>query len=351
MKKWHKRTLCILALGIAGTVCLAYRPAFCEDSAGTALLMPETVERELGKHDDTQGISFWLSWDFKNHPKGVLLQGAEDAFQQVKPAHWDIQVRSENGKMKVLYNTPVLQAENPTSHVETTYCAYFLPPTLHYLPNSSLAATHLLHLCCNVTITPSWWQKPIHTEATLVLEINPSLGSVDIVAEPRVYRHRDETYRLITEGTTPTLPNRYCGTEREQALQHLLYEFADAALHADEKALAAYYIKAEAAVARLCTADKEWPHCWEEAAAEAERGAQLVELTLTRIQENNCFALPELADFINGSIFSRIFGNQIKIRENYFGNDFGLGNGVEDIEFEIIIEEIIDEETPTEEKN
>lgn len=351
MKKWHKRTLCILALGVAGMVCLAYRPSFCDNVARTAPYMPQTAECVLSKHDDAQGMSFKLSWDFSNHPKGVLLQGADDAFALLQDARWDIEVRTEQGKMKVSYNTPVLQAEDSTCYVSTEYCAYFLPPTLHYLPNGNIAATHILHLRCDVTITPSWWQEPIHSEATLALAINPTLGSVDIETEPRVYRHKDETYRLIAEGATPDLPNRYCGTEREQALQHLLYEFADAALHADEEALAAYYIKAEAAVARLCAADKEWPHCWEEAAAEAERGAQLVELTLTRIQEYNSFALPELADFINGPIFSRIFGNQIKIRENYFGDDFGLGSGIEDIEFEIITEEITDKETQTQEKN
>lgn len=340
MKKWHKRTLCILALGIAGTVALAYRPAFCKDGAEWLTYLPTSPEISLTEHDHAQGMSFQFSWDFTKHPTGVLLQGdvEADAFSHLKEAQWDIQVHTEQDRMKVRYNTPALHSVDPTCQVDTKYYAYFQYPSIHYLPNGNMATTHRLYLCCDVTITPSWWQKKTQTTAILVLAINPTLGSVDIETAPRVYQHKEKNYRLITKGTEPALPSRYCGTERERALQYLLYEFADAALNADSKALEAYYAKAAEDVARLSEPNKEWPACWEEASAEAERGAQLIELTLTKLQEHNCYDMQELADFINGPVFARIFGTGLQKREKIdFGENFESNSG--GIEFEILTEE------------
>ncbi len=336
MKRWHKRTACILVLGVLGVSALAYRPALIEDSAGKSKHAMATPATFLTEHDDAQGINLHYTWDLGNHPVGTMLTGdlQPDAFSLLQPARWEIDIYTEHGELKANYTTPVLKAKDTTCAVQTEYGVYFGIPTLHYLPNGNMVAEHPLHLVCHVCITPPFWQKPICTTAGQILLLNPTLGSVD-TEEPLSL---SKSQKIITEGPTADIPARYYGTEREKAVQYLLYEFADAAYHADLDRLRNFFHRAEQYTGQHTTADKEWPACWEEAAAQAERAAQLVEVTLTHLQENNCYDLQELADFINGPVFARIFGNQLKKREKIdFGSDFGTG--LENLEFEIITEE------------
>lgn len=333
MKRWHKRTLCILALGVAGLVALAYRPAFCRDCAEKNKFLRDAVS-ELSKHDDAQGINLHYTWNLTRHPNGTLLMGdtQPDAFRMLQHATWDIDIRTQNGKMEATYNTPVLHAQDSTHLVKTEYRAYFTRPTLRYTPNGNIAAEHRLHLSCQVSITPCFWGKPICTSATQILRIIPNMGAVDLES---AYYTAD---KIVTENADADLPALYYGTEREKALQYLLYELADCVYSHNTAGLHEYISKATEYVEQLTTADADWPHCWEEGAAEAKRAAQLIEPTLTYLQEVNCLDSQELADFVNGPVFARIFGTELKKREtNGLLDDFG--NGTDNIDFEIITEE------------
>ncbi len=333
MKRWHKRTLCILALGVAGLVALAYRPAFCRDSAEKSMYLKDAVS-ELSKYDTPQGINLHYTWNLTRHPNGTLLMGdtQPDAFRMLQHATWNIDIRTQNGKMEASYNTPVLHAQDSTHRVKTEYRAYFTRPTLRYTPNGNIAAEHRLHLCCQVTITPCFWGKPICTSATQILRIIPNMGAVDLES---AYYAADQ---VVTENTEADLPALCYGTEREKALQYLLYELADLIYSHNTAGLHEYIEKATEYVEKLTTADAAWPHCWEEGAAEAKRAAQLIEPTLTYLQEVNCLESQELADFVNGPVFARIFGTELKQRENNgLLDDFC--SGTDNIDFEIITEE------------
>lgn len=131
MKRWHKRTLCILVLGVAGLVALAYRPAFCRDCAEKNKFLRDAVS-ELSKHDNAQGINLHYTWHLTKHPNGTLLMGdtQPDAFSMLQHATWDIDIRTQNGKIEATCNTPVLHAQDSTHLVKTEYRAYFTRPTL-----------------------------------------------------------------------------------------------------------------------------------------------------------------------------------------------------------------------------
>ena len=336
MKKWHIRTLCILALGVVGLVALAYRPAFETDLAEIPPFCENTAIK-LSQHDGNNDICFEYRWDLSKCSKGTILSGElqQNAFDLIQPAEWVIKVYTENGQLKANASAPVLHAKDTTHSVKTRYFTYFKPPTLHYSPNGNRIAEHRLHLCCEITITPTWWRSPITTKAEQILSIYPTLGCADIIT-PSLDKEHNKL--IITDGEEAKLPARFCGSKREQILQYLLYEFADAALSADTTRLQKFYANAQMYVEQLTTAGKEWPYCWEEAATQARRGAQLIEQTLTIIQHHNCYDMQELADFINGPIFARIFGTQLKKREQInFGNDFDFNS--QDIDFEIISEE------------
>ncbi|MBE6418875.1 MAG: hypothetical protein E7031_01960 [Akkermansiaceae bacterium] len=337
MKKWHKRTLCILALGIVGLMALAYRTAFEEDTAEHPEYY-QTPSTKLSRHDGSNDIRFEYRWQLNKSPRGTVLRGClqPDAFSIIQPAEWNIKVYTQDGQLRADVDTPVLHATDTTQKVETVYYAYFSAPTLYYSPNGTLVAEHSLHLCCDVTITPAWWRTPIHTRAEQIIRINPTLGCADLVCHTQ--KNANGSEKIVLDAEEAKLPARFCGTKREQILQFLLYEFADAAQSADSARLQQFYQCAQSYTEQLTTPDKAWPDCWEEASAQARRGAQLIEPTLAIIQNNNCYNMQELADFINGPIFARIFGNQLKKREEIdFGDDFAEESN--NIDFEIITEE------------
>ena len=60
--------------------------------------------------------------------------------------------------------------------------------------------------------------------------------------------------------------------------------------------------------------------------------------------------MQELADFINGAVFARIFGTQLKKREKVDWND-DFGTGVDNIDFEIITEEEFHNDEAVDKKN
>ena len=119
MKKWHIRTLCILALGAVGLVALAYRPAFETDLAE----MPPFCENpsiKLSRHDGNNDISFEYRWDLSKSPSGTLLSGdiQPDAFSLIQPAEWVIKVYTEKGQLKAAANNPIIHATNSTYSVK-----------------------------------------------------------------------------------------------------------------------------------------------------------------------------------------------------------------------------------------
>ena len=356
MKRWHKRTACILTLGILGLAALAYRPAFC---ANTAAAFPyfEPPAKKLSEHDGNQELNIEYRWDISNPPRGTVLTGdlASAAQSLLQAAEWSIRIYTEDGQLKAEYDTPLLQPKDKTSMVQTYYGAYFsgllsgLPP-FHYTPNGKIEAQHYLHLICRITVTPALWQQPIQTTVEQTLSINIPQGTVDLISQEIDYSYNNAHRMVVKNGEEAKLPARFCGTHREQVLQLLLYEFADAALSADADRLQQYYSLAETYTGQLTDADKPWPDCWEEASGEAQRAAQLVENTLTILQENNCYEMQELADFINGAVFARIFGTQLKKREKVDWND-DFGTGVDNIDFEIITEDKFYNDEAVDKKN
>lgn len=333
-----------MTLGILGVAALAYRPAFCSN---TAAAFPdfESPAKTLTEHDGNHELNIEYRWDISNPPRGTVLTGdlSPAAQSLLQATEWRVRIYTEDGQLKAEYDTPLLQAKDKTSMVKTDYGAYFsgllsgLPP-FHYTPNGKIEAQHYLHLICRVTVTPSLWQPCIQTTVEQTLSINIPQGTVDLISPENGYSYNNLHRTVVKNGEEAKLPARFCGTQREQIVQLLLYEFADAALSADAARLQQFYRLAENYTTQLTTADKAWPDCWEEAAGEAQRASQLVENTLTILQENNCYELQELADFINGPVFARIFGTQLKKREKIDLND-DFGTGVDNIDFEIITEE------------
>lgn len=342
MKKWHKRTITILILGIAGTAALGLNPMFTDDTAG----MYNGAFRnysELSPDERNSSMQFDYTWKLTDHPNHTVLEGdvSHHAFLLLKDAEWKFRIHTENGKLKVDYNTPVLQAQDDAMHCDTKYAVDFSGTTVRRRPNGEFVLEHHLYLTCDVTLTPTFWRKPINTIARQHLVIDVAQGTADLYE----YAQSDlaRNMHIVKDNKPAVLPSRYCGTEREQAIQHLLYDFSDLCKNPDKHLLQQYQSRAEQYISRLCSADKAWPDCWEEAAPEALRAAQLIEQTISELHKNDYYGSDELKNFIDSEIFTRIFGAEFTL-DDKSELDFGFGSGTDNIEFEFIEESTEDKQ-------
>ena len=334
MKKWHKRTFTILILGAAATVALGLNPMFTEDSAG---MYKGTFRNYSELNDFDQGVEmqFDYTWKLTDPPNLTILEGdtENNAFRQLKDAEWKFRIRTDNGKLKVDYDTPLLQAQDDMVQTSTKYAVDFCGTTMRRRPNGTYVTEHHLYLCCDVTLTPTFWRKPINTIARQHIIIDVAQGTADLYE----YSADDlaTNMQIVSGGKQAALPSRYCGTEKEQALQHLLYDFADLCKNPTPSLIEAYKMRAEQYLAKHCTADKAWPDCWEEAAPEAKRAAQLIEQTITELYKNDYYGSEEIKAFIDSETFTRIFGKEFTLNDKS-ELDFGFGSGTDNIKFEII---------------
>lgn len=313
MKKWKERTLFILGLGIVGILSLAVRPAFHADRGNDIAAPANKVHDLQEKFDKNLAFSCDYVWDFSHHPTHTVLMGdlEPDAFSLLEDAQWRIHLETKDGELHVSYDQPVLHAKNRMSQVRADYLSYFVFPHLYRLmPDGQIHVEYNIFLLCEVTITPSFWGKPIHTFAIQNLMVDIMDASVDVTAPKIPARFgKDLPYKKLEQGAVAKLPSRYCGSPAEQGMTQVLYMLSDirvpfsAGFQAEKvRALA------EKTVSLYADASKPWPDCWGDDADVARRLSQRVVPTLLRLQEKDCYKSQPLADFINSPVFARIFG-------------------------------------------
>lgn len=350
MKRWHKRSVIILLLGIAGIIALGLRPSV-EPPTARALTAKPYAEIPLPAHYVTGDLRITYRWQLTEPPRHTVLRGSlqKNVFDMVTPTEWEITIQAKDGKLTAEYTTPTLPAKAPTHTTNTQYHAYFGTPVQYYLPNGASALKYYLYLHCQSTLTPSFWQTPLCTSASQILCLDVAQGTADLVIQHAT--QENESCRIVQNGPTPHLPARFCGTEREQAVQRLLYDFANAAHNASKSHLFRIFVQqAEASVQQYTTANKPWPKCWEEAAAEATRAAKLIEPTVQELHRHHYYGSEPLKEFIFGPTFARIFGNTFELQQDANPIDV-FGTGTENIIFEEIPAESFTESDENSEKN
>lgn len=343
MKKWHWRTIIILAMGVAGTAAIGLQPMF-RDNTAEIVTTEQLAVSPLTTHDHGQSINFEYKWSTADLPTHTEVYGnlTPSAFNKIQPITWNFRVYTEDGELKVKHDTPVPIPLSNMDNAKAEYAVYFIGNTLHRRPNGSMVAEHRLCLECELTVTPSFWGKPLCTVLRQSLVIDVAQGTVDLEEPQHIFTTPGTV--VITKGSTPTLPSRYCGTPREQAIQKLLYEFADLCKNPTEHKLNAFADKAQQNIDTYCTPDKAWPDCWEEAAGEAQRASRLIEDTVSQLYHADFYNSPLLTDFIASPAFARIFGEEFTLQDDN-GINSEFGTGTENIEFEFIPAE----NTPTNE--
>lgn len=323
MKKWQVRSLVIIILGILGMVALAFRPALVPDAAVWETETPQGLVLRPQYDENRAEWEEEYRWELKNSPTHTVFlhERGVDAFTLLEgnPA-WVLRFKVHNG-------TAVLDGDLPELHCSTPHCqlhAHFsvFPSgtgTLR-LPNGKVHFQRKFLLVCELLVTPSCWGEPLHSIAAQQMVVDFHDNAMDLVEPQLPHAFTRGMQRVDVVSAHPTgLPERFCGNACERELTRYLYQLAAI----DRKAAAELLLpRLEARGQELidCFADtaKPWPDCWGDAADTARTNARRIIPLLMQFKEAHAHGSQRLADFVNGPVFSRIFGEplmEIKLQE------------------------------------
>ncbi len=332
MKKWAKRSLVILTLGVLGTVAFALRPAFIPDASEAVGGATQSVPARIrDARDALAPLDIRYTWDLRAHPSGTLVMGAQepDAFALLREARWPIRLRQQGGTLTVEAGEPVFQAADGLSSVRTRFHVLHAGRGLQRMPNGRDHILYHVVLICDVSVQPPFWQPAQRTLAMQELVLDLVDGAVDLDPTPQAGFTRAPWVkgrpfpmqpvgalppcRLISSGAPTGLPERYCGSPRQRQLTRLVYTMADLVDGGQVRFLMPGLRRgARELVELLPEPAAPWPQCWGSEAAMAEQLSQRMVPVLEYLEEHDCFGSQELADFINGEDFGRLFGGTVE---------------------------------------
>jgi hypothetical protein len=133
--------------------------------------------------------------------------------------------------------------------------------------------------------------------------------------------------------TIPATTQPVCtGSARQQCLSALTHELICLSQQANAVAISNFIQHAKQANTTHTDATLPWPSCWQEAEEDARNASAQIQDAILAIRNNNYHDSAELADFIAGECFSRIFGSAHRGNDSVFIGD-ELGTGLEDMIF------------------
>lgn len=306
MKKWQRRTAMIFLLSAAGTAALLMRPAFLEDTQTD--YSPTAPSSIVMRENDAMSLQY--RWYLKDSPGGTLLLGDPETLQQVAgEPMWAVSLRFENNQLKVESAAPKIKAADRFTAAESRFYVQPCGTSLLHMPDGDIHVQHHIRLACEITLTPSFFRPQQHLILMQEMMVDVADKAADLIPTgvPAAMAHLPAT--TVFRGKEPALPRRFCGTAAEQELEKTLFHLAQLT---DDRAVAQQLpiLRANAAqlVELYADADRPWPQCWGTAAAKAEEVAQRLLPLLQRLDEADCYGNQELIDFINGPVFTRLFG-------------------------------------------
>ena len=302
MKKWHKRTLAVLAVGSLGMLAFALRPAWFPDEVTPATLPPA----EQQSLDEPCVLDY--AWDMKDSP-GITVyrsSGQEDAFSLLRESVWHIRLAAEGGLVRVTADAPVLRASEPFCRVETEYALRKEGEATVRMPRGSLHTVRTYELRCAVTVQRPFWQLPVRTEAVQCLRVDFEEGTADYIEPRYVGQGGGRSVRSVSRRAL--LPAKYDGTETERGLQRICYLLADVQEPARAEAVGRLLPAYAARLLAYADPDAPWPACWGSAERTAGRCSAMLQPTLRYFHEHDCFGSEKLAEFLRSPEFARLFG-------------------------------------------
>lgn len=311
MRKWHKRSLIVIGLGLVGTILLGLRPAIVPDEI--VQISHFAQEIPLPEHLRNSDFSFSHSIQVNAPHRGTwYANGGADIHALLKPNEWKINLSCRDGKLIVHQEEPQLSA--PMAQIKANWLVGLGEPCRVRRPNGSFHTEYQLHISCSMEYIPCFWQKPLceHFVQFITIDVEDAaadMGTI-LLADMGSNTPFASQFHPGTTGPPAVLPARYCYSAKENALLRLLHTLA-ACTPDTHRYMSPRLISGADQLCHFAT-DAPWPDCWGKAAPMAQTIAYRVGPTLEYLAEQECFGNQQLADFINSDKFAKIFGNHFR---------------------------------------
>lgn len=299
--------LLILLTAAGITAGLGLRPAWeqgqIKDYTDPAPLRLPELSRQ-----DTMSLRY--RWQLAENPSHTLLLGDAETLTLLQAAQpWEISAEFAGGELRLHSVPPQLAAKDTCVKTDARFYVKQAGTSVLYLPSGTAHTQYHITMAAEITLTPCFWQQPRHLILMQQMVLDPVDKAADLVtpAVPAALAHLPA--QQVISGRAAALPARFCGSTAEQELERFLFLMAALRSAEDtETRLPMLRRKAQEMAELYTNPDLPWPDCWGRAADKARQNAQRVIPVLQRLQEEDCYGSAELADFINGPLFTRLFG-------------------------------------------
>lgn len=313
MRISRKTCFCLLisfVFTVLLVVTIGYR-ILQSDRVSMPLPLPHAEGTMLKGTEAGADFRFTYRWNLRDCPTDTEILGDLEppATQQVEgEAIWCIELIAENGKLTLKANPPALQSTSPLCKINARFCITEKPPVVLRMPNTTLHTQRHFVLACELAADYGFgYARRTCYLQELVVDLVDGAADLQQVTIPPSLRTMPRHH--VLKGAESGLPERFCGTTTEKELLHYLFHLA----MVEDTGTAAALLpglknRAERLVRLLTDKDKPWPDCWGSGADTAREISHRVQPLLRHMQDNNCYNSAELAEFVNGALFSRIFG-------------------------------------------
>lgn len=310
MKRWHKRTVAVLALGAVGFTALALRPALVADKQVTDALSCDAIVLAPDQAAAAGQRAFCYRMGTAHCP-GITLTASSDGVrgfsELLHDAVWVIDATVQNGRLVITAPPPLLHAKSPLCRVISSSSVTIRGAHRVRMPDGKTHVKYVVTLQLRAEIQPSFWAQAHVSEIAQVLLIDPVAGTMDYL-NPEPY-FPASSGKLTVVPADGELPQRYSGSATRQEMLRMLDLLASVTNgRMADAAGTTLASRADNFVSLMADTDAAWPECWGADAETARNVHEAVVPTLLFLQRNDCFNSQPLANFINSDDFGRIFG-------------------------------------------
>lgn len=291
-------------------VTLGYR-LLQRDTAEFPLPIPHAEGTVLTGTEAAADFHFTYRWNLRDCPTDTEILGSVDpgVIDMIDgEAIWSIELTAKEGKLTIKTDAPVLKSTSPFCKIHARYCITEKPVIRLRMPTTKLHPQRHFILACELTADYGFG---ISRQTYYLQEMAVDLadGAADLQpptippALGKLPRHH------VLRGAPSGLPERFCGTATEKELLRYLFYLA----MVEDSGTAAALLpglkrRGQTLVDSMSDSALPWPQCWKSGAETARELSHRVRPLLQHMQEKNCYNSAQLAEFVNGPIFSRIFG-------------------------------------------
>lgn len=313
MKVSRKSCFCLLISLVVTAVLvvmLGYR-LLQQDTAEFPLPIPHAEGTALSGAEAEADFHFSYRWNLRDCPADTEILGAiEPAVTDLVmgDAIWGINLTAKEGKIIIKADAPVLKSSSPFCKIRARYCITEKPMIQLRMPNTRLHPQRHFILACELTADYGFgFSRQTYYLQEMVVDLIDGAADLQRPTIPaslsKLPRHH------ILRGAPTGLPERFCGTPTEKELLRYLFYLA----MVEDSGTAAALLpglkrRGQNLVDAMADGSLPWPECWGSGRDTALELSRRVRPLLQHMQENNCYNSAELAEFVNGPIFSRIFG-------------------------------------------